>query len=408
MLTTLHQIIVSLYLLAPLIALLLCFRATLHFRLRLIGAVILGLAIGASLEFVYAYLSSASIRLWQLLLTAYLATSLLLIVKAFDALISKFLSRLMFRPARPTAIIPNQLIFLGRFAILFCLGLPYVIASGMTYRPKVTSADNPQSLLGVDYAPVTFTSSDGFRLSAWWIPSTRPRAYNANRTVLLCPGLAADKSGQLVLIKQLVSECYNVLAIDFRAHGDSTGQFCTFGDLERRDVLAAVHWLRSQHPGQCQKIFGVGESTGAAALIAAAADRDPDGQAIAAIVAYSPFARLNELANDFSTQLFSKPIDALIVRIGLPIASAQTGADLARFSPAELVSHLWPRPILIIHSEADELIPWEQGEELYDAASFPKDHYWLERQDHRQTISDDQVAQYVLHFLNSAQPEPVI
>lgn len=408
MLLIIHYLIVALYICVPAVALFFCFRRRSFIRARFLASIILGLAIGAGLEFAYASVVSADVRWWQLLLTAYLATSLLLIFKGFDLLICNFLAHLFFRRDKPPGFIRRQLAFWGRLVVLFCIGLPYIFAAGLTYRPKVQARQTPRSLFNVDYTSVHFTSSDGIRLGAWWIPSRHPNGRHAHRTILLCPGMAGNKSSQLVLVRNLIAAGYNVLALDFRAHGDSGGQLCTFGDLERRDVLAAAHWLNTIHPTQADKIFGVGESTGAAALIAAAADPGADGQSISAIVAYSAFARLDELARQMSTEVFSKPIDSLIVHVGLPLASAQTGTNLSRFSPADLVQHLWPRPILIIHSESDEIIPWTQGDELYRAASFPKDQFWLARATHKQTMQDKAVARYVVRFLNSAKPVPVI
>src|SRR4029078_1443198 len=99
---------------------------------------------------------------------------------------------------------------------------------------------------------------------AWWIPGA---SGETGRTILLCHGHSANKATQLSLVRKLVPIGYNVLAIDFRGHGESAGQLTSFGDLERRDVLGAVRWLRATHPEATHKIFGLGASMGAAALI---------------------------------------------------------------------------------------------------------------------------------------------
>jgi uncharacterized protein len=402
-----HRVIVAVYWATPIIAALLCLRKSNLFRARFAASLLLGIIIGITINFAGVVLESGYVKWTQVLLTAYLAASLLLILKGFDLLLCNLIAHLIFSAITPPRWFRRQIALGLRIAVLFVLGLSYILATGLTYRTKITSSQNPQSVLHVDYKMVKFTTADGLHIAAWWIPSARPNAFYANRTILLCPGYSADKSTQLNLVRQLVPECFNVLAIDFRARGDSDGQLSTFGDLERRDVLAAVHWLLTEHPQQATKIYGIGESTGAAALIAAAADPGADGQAIAAIVAYSPFARLDDLATEMTGQVFAQPA-AMLVRLGLPMASAQTGTNLNRFSPADLVSRLWPRPILIIHSQGDELIPWDQGEALYRAASYPKDYYWLDNKTHKQTMLDESVARYVLRFLQSAQPIPVI
>jgi alpha-beta hydrolase superfamily lysophospholipase len=138
---------------------------------------------------------------------------------------------------------------------------------------------------------MTFAASDGVELVGWWIPAARApasvrgslRQQWGKNTVLVCHGLAANKSNQLVMARQLVPGGFNVLAFDFRAHGESGGQLTTFGKLEVNDVLGAVRWVRENHADQAHKIFGVGASMGGSALIVAAADDSDQGRAIEAV-----------------------------------------------------------------------------------------------------------------------------
>ena len=62
------------------------------------------------------------------------------------------------------------------------------------------------------------------------------RTRASDRTVIVCHGLASNKSNHLLLARELVPHGYNVLIFDFRAHGESDGQLTSLGDLERRDV----------------------------------------------------------------------------------------------------------------------------------------------------------------------------
>ena len=116
---------------------------------------------------------------------------------------------------------------------------------------------------------------------------------------------------------------YNALAFDFRAAGQSGGHFTTFGDLERRDVLAAVRWLHQFHPRQSRRIVGVGVGTGAAALIAAAVDPGPDGQSIQAIAVYDTYDDLTLLLRDLLINRRIHPVYAWFVP---PLVLLQLGA----------------------------------------------------------------------------------
>ena len=149
--------------------------------------------------------------------------------------------------------------------------------------------------------------------------------------MIVCHGLASNKANQLVLVRDLIPAGYNVLAFDFRGHGESGGQQTSFGDLERRDVLGAVRRLREARPRQSQHIYGVGASLGAAALIAAAADKSEDGRAIDAVAVYGTFDDLRQLARDIGRDRFLPPFDRVIPSLALPMAAAQVARTCHRF-----------------------------------------------------------------------------
>jgi fermentation-respiration switch protein FrsA (DUF1100 family) len=355
----------------------------------------------------------------QVLLATYFAAAMLLLLRGFDAGLLWLLRRglrVHRRGELPTAWRGVRVLFmyLARTVILLAVGLPYVMASVMVYRPRVTPRDDPRSQLGFTFQRVEFPASDGVRLAGWWLPAGTPPRSRADdphwgrRTVVLCHGLASNKSNQLILGRRLVPEGFNVLAFDFRAHGESAGQLTSFGALEARDVLGAVRWIRDAHPEQADKIYGVGASMGAAALIAAAADPGPDGQAIAAIATYAAYDDLDLLIRDLTRDYFEQPLRWLLDHVGVPLASAQVGVDLRGFAPARRAPDLWPRPILFIHGHRDEIIPFERGRALHDAAAQPRYHLWFGQGTHNDIVSDEQAARIVAEFFRTAAPIPVI
>jgi alpha-beta hydrolase superfamily lysophospholipase len=387
----------------------------------LITTISAAVLIGTGLAMIYGVAVGGRVRLTQVLLAIYFACGLLLILKAFDYLMRRALARVLRTDAKPgeksSALwrgVRDGISFAIRVVVLIAIGLPYVMAAVMTYRPKVLPADDPQKQLGYEFERVSFRTDDRLNISGWWIPAiheSRRRAAPpdfATRTVIICHGLGSSKSNQLMLAGAFVPAGYNVLIFDFRAHGESDGQLSSFGDLERRDVLAAVRWLRENRPGQSREIFGLGASMGGAALIAAAADPSPEGQAIQSIAVLDTYDSLDREMRDVARNRFPQPIGWAINQFALPMASAQVGANLADFAPAELVLHVWPRPILIIHGTRDPIIGLDRGRQLFNAACQPKDRLWIEGADHNSILNDDAVLRRVRQFFESAQPVPVI
>jgi len=418
----LHYILVTAYVVAPMVAVL---RSA---RLRrttgngsagyaTLGTFVAGATMGVAISVVYAVAVKGTVSISQAMLAAYFATSLLLLLKAFDGMLKTAVWRACVRRRIDEAGEPVVVVRRGRAAVgnlirvvvLFGVGLPFVMSAIVTYRPKVLPNDDPLSQLGFPFERVTFRATDGVRIAGWWIPGNLDaRRMLSDRTVIICHGLGANKSNQLILARRLVPAGYNVLAIDLRAHGESGGQLSSFGDLERRDVLGAVRWLREDRPQTARRIYGVGASLGAAALIGAAADDSPEGRAIEALAVYGTYDDLQRLVTVLSRRTFLPPVSWIVDWLALPFASMHVGADLSRFRPAELVEKLWPRPILVIHGVQDQIIDFAHGQRLFDRAFQPKQFLWLERGDHNSIINSDDAADAVRRFFDTARAVQVI
>ena len=375
-----------------------------------------GLVIGAAMATIFAIAVAGRVKVGQVLATAYFATAAMCLLKGLSWLLERGSLRLLgvaHKPAEPP--LPRfyrtryTTAFVLRALVLYAIGLPYVMAVAMVYRPKAAPVGDPLEQLGFRFESVRFRATDGLGIDGWWIPARKPAPADlkerpdwGTRTVLLCHGLGANKANQLVMAQDLVPGGYNVLAFDFRAHGDSGGQLSTFGDLERRDVLGAIRWLRENRPREAQRIYGVGASMGAAALIAAASD-ETDGQALEAIAAYATYDDMGSLVGGLADRYFIPPLDWLAVKAGLPIASAHAGRPLARFAPAAEVEKFWPRPILVIHGKGDRIIDFDHGQELYRRALQPKYRYWLHGADHNDVVADPVLSKAVLLFFDNAR-----
>ena len=432
MLKLIHWVIVATYIVLPAAALAYAVaqfarkqRGTLG---NLITTFIAALALGAAMSLVYAAALGGRVVISQVLIAGYFAAGMLLLLKGFDAAVRFALRQVLRVPNRQALRQPPEplsrwvmaraaVASLLRVAVVATIGLPYVMSSVMTYRPKVHPRETPQTQLGFPFERVTFRSTDGVDLVGWWVPALAPprnqrqgavRADWGQSTVIVCHGLAASKSNQLLMARQLVPAGYNVLAFDFRAHGESGGQLSTFGKLEVNDVLGAVRWVRANRAQKAQKIFGVGASMGGSALIAAAADDSDEGRAIGAVATYAAYDSLDGLTESVTRNYFVRPLPWLLRNIGVPLASAQTGADLRDFNPADRAADLWPRPLLLIHGALDSIIPFEHARILYNRASQPKYYLWIESGEHNDVLTSEGAARVVLRFFDTARPAPVI
>ncbi|HEY6607584.1 MAG TPA: alpha/beta hydrolase [Candidatus Limnocylindria bacterium] len=228
-------------------------------------------------------------------------------------------------------------------------------------RPLVPDAPGAPALpsdLGLDYEVVGFTTDDGVALTGWFIPAAR----DTKTTVVVLHGFTGNRLPELAGFVPWLQERHNVLQFDFRGHGESGPGPVTMGSRERRDIAAAVDFLRARGLGPIA-LFGV--SMGAAAAILAAPDLP-----VVAVVADAAYAEVRHpVANRLRQQGWPMAGAASMAIVGA--AALRVGSRLA--SPITAVDRISPRALLVIAPTGDQLISWRQSLALYEAAGPPKE-----------------------------------
>jgi fermentation-respiration switch protein FrsA (DUF1100 family) len=228
----------------------------------------------------------------------------------------------------------------------------YQAALGYPHPSRVfLSVDDTPAKFGIAYQDVTITTSDGLKLSAWYTPSKN------GAVILVAHGYhgARDLNMHVFFAKH----GYGAVTWDFRAHGKSEGDLSTIGYYEVRDVEAALDFALAQP--DVKKVGGWGGSMGGAATIMAAAKRNE----ISAVVADSAFATLEGQLETMVKVAALRPL----VRF---FAEREAGMSVEMVRPVDHIARLSPRPILIIQGLADDSIPIQSAQRLYDAALEPK------------------------------------
>lgn len=212
---------------------------------------------------------------------------------------------------------------------------------------------------------VTIVAQDGALLSASWLRSSG----TDGNCVIVLHGIGDSRMGVAGFAPMFLNEGYSVLLPDSRAHGESGGKFVTYGLLERHDVIAWANWLKR---AGCRKLYGVGESLGAAVLIEAAAIQP----VFSAIVAECPYADFRELSE--YRVAGSGRVPAAVARVIVAGTLAYTAwvyrLDLRRVSPVDSIARA-STPILLIHGLADTLTPPYNSVRL--ARANPRNSLWL-------------------------------
>ena len=202
---------------------------------------------------------------------------------------------------------------------------------------------------GIPYQDLALITPDGLQLAAWY---TRPQEGN-DAAILVAHGHAGARSAHIHAL--FARHGFGVLSWDFRAHGESEGDFTSFGYHEARDVETALDYALAQP--EVEHVGAWGGSMGGAAVILAAARR-PE---IEAVVADSAFPTLeDELELNVHSVLF-RPLVQFF-------AQWEAGLKIDQVRPVDQIGNISPRPVFIIQGAADSMIPADAGERLCGAA----------------------------------------
>jgi len=244
------------------------------------------------------------------------------------------------------------------------------------FPPWLTPGD-----AGLDYRDVTLVTADGLHLAAWYVPASAPGASGAP-TVLLAHGLQDSKWTLLRLIPWLHEAGYNVMALDFRGHGDSDKRPTTLGREEVLDVEAALDWLEAEGAGD--RVAALGQSLGAAALVNTAANDDR----LDALILDSLFAEWRNVDYGRGYRLSPRWLVP-----GVP-------------NPVEVIRRVHV-PVFIIHGTADILVHADHAQRLYDVANGPKS-LWINDSGHAWSAwtYPELYQQKVLEFLEDSLATP--
>jgi dipeptidyl aminopeptidase/acylaminoacyl peptidase len=240
--------------------------------------------------------------------------------------------------------------------IITCCGLSAFVGWLLTHPAKRAVADSPANY-ELNFEEIQFKSrGESLQLKGWFLPSSQ-----ADKTVIFAHGYRMNRSQDtlpaLALAKSFIDEGYQVVLFDFRNSGNSEGKVTSVGEYEKNDLLGAIDWVKANHPSQTSLLgFSMG---GTAALLAAA--EEPFVQAV---ISDSPFSDLKSYLSDNLptwSHLWKYPFTPLIMNI-LPIL---TGLHPEKVNAFAAVDHIYPRPILFIHSTDDRDIPYTNSERMW-------------------------------------------
>lgn len=212
--------------------------------------------------------------------------------------------------------------------------------------------------LGLPYRAISLRTADGETLRAWFLPHDRPRA-----AIVYWHGNGGNLSLWRDIVAGVHRQGFSILAFDYRGYGLSTGSPSEDGLYKDTDAVVR-HFETALHQPAAKVIYW-GRSLGATFAAYAATISKPDALILesafpdkVSVIRYDPVMRLLNLFASYT----------------LPTAEFLERADC---------------PVLFVHGDADRVIPFRLGRELYNGMRGDKQFVTIRGADHNDFFAPD-------------------
>lgn len=200
--------------------------------------------------------------------------------------------------------------------------------------------------------------------------------------MIMVHGYRGDGTTILSPVKKMNDWKYNLLIPDLRGHGKSEGDYIGMGWVDRLDILSWINYIICKD--KTAKIILYGVSMGGATVMNVAGEKLP--HQVKAVIEDCGYTSAKDI---FLNQIEEYGRWSQLLLFMSELATyIRAGYYLEDASPLKQVkkSHV---PILFIHGDKDDFVPFSMLDELYENANCPKEKLVIHNANHANSCSVD-------------------
>lgn len=223
----------------------------------------------------------------------------------------------------------------------------YIVFDTLSRQPTFLDSAEETKELTFEIESVVFNNSNGHALNGWLL---KPKNSNPKITILHFHGNAGSILSHYQAMTPLLANGFQVFTFDYSGFGFSEGK------ATRKNILidgnSALTYLKAREDVKNTKLVIYGQSLGGhlSAVVAEQRQEEIDG-----LVIEGAFSSHKDIAAE---------VAGFIGRIFVS----------EKYSAMQSIKG-YNKPLLVIHSTEDEIIPIELGERIFDHANEPKEFY---------------------------------
>ena len=243
---------------------------------------------------------------------------------------------------------------------------------------------------------LTLTSFDGLRLHATQILN-HPES---EKWIVMAHGYGADSLALLPRAKTLDEAGFNIVLPDLRGHGLSEGDYVGMGWNDRRDLILWTDRIAQEHPESKIVLFGM--SMGASAVMMACGEEDLNDHVVCAIEDCG-YTSVPAIAEKQVRQAFGIATQPVLIGLSTLI-KMRCGYSVWQASAVEQLKQCRV-PMMFIHGEEDDFVPYDMVFENYYACASEKELYTVPSAGHCEAYHsphyDERLFRFIRRFLHS-------
>ena len=240
---------------------------------------------------------------------------------------------------------------------------------------------------------VRIKSYDGIKLNSYKIENN-----NTNDYIILLHGIWSNKTHMYKYAFEFDKLGYNVLLIDQRCCGESEGNYYSYGFKESLDLLRWINYLVTKNNQVNITLFGV--SMGASTCMMTTNNYLPSNvKTIISDCGFSSFKEQIEyvLINDYK---IIKP--DIILKMFEQIMYDRFGFKFKDISCKDALKNN-EIPILFIHGEDDDFVPYKMSKILYNNNKGVKKYFTIANKKHAECIYCNKYFDVINNFIKQYQ-----
>jgi len=260
-----------------------------------------------------------------------------------------------------------QLFLIILFLYFFILVFLYFYQRNLLYHPNENNYSGDK--ISVEIQKVKIQTSDNLELLGWY----HEKNLNDYKTLIFFHGNAGSLENRIYKLNHFQEMNINFLIIAWRGFSGNSGKPTEQGLYE--DGKSAINWLIKKGVNEKNLVL-YGESLGTGVATHLAQNKNYAG-----VILETPFTSMVDAAKKFYPYI---PVNLILKD---------------KFDNYTKIKNI-NLPIIVMHGEIDQIVPFSMGKKLYDIANEPKYSYFTKYDNHMMEY-DEKLVFALKSFLKS-------